>query len=54
MADLQGPKIRVERFENGWVDLAPGDPFILDTINADQRGNLVWVGVSYPGLASDV
>ena len=54
MADLQGPKIRVERFGNGWVDLAPGDPFILDTINADQRGNQEWVGVSYPGLASDV
>ncbi|HWC46849.1 MAG TPA: pyruvate kinase, partial [Casimicrobiaceae bacterium] len=30
MADLQGPKIRVGRFENGKVQLTAGSPFILD------------------------
>jgi len=54
MADLQGPKIRVERFENGGVTLAPGDAFVLDTVNSDKPGNQNWVGVSYPGLANDV
>jgi len=54
MADLQGPKIRVERFENGGVNLAPGDSFVLDTVNADKPGNEKWVGVSYAGLANDV
>lgn len=54
MADLQGPKIRVERFESGGVMLAPGDAFVLDTENANQPGNQDWVGVSYAGLANDV
>jgi pyruvate kinase len=54
MADLQGPKIRVERFENGGVTLASGDEFVLDTLNADKPGNQHWVGVSYAGLANDV
>ena len=30
MADLQGPKIRVGKFENGKTVLEPGQPFILD------------------------
>jgi pyruvate kinase len=30
LADLQGPKIRVERFENGVVALSTGDAFTLD------------------------
>ena len=54
MADLQGPKIRVERFENGKVDLATGDAFALDTVNPNILGNQDGVGVSYAGLANDV
>jgi pyruvate kinase len=54
MADLQGPKIRVERFEDGGVDLAAGDRFTLDTVDADRPGDKQRVGISYPGLIRDV
>lgn len=54
MADLQGPKIRVERFEHGSVDLVPGDEFTLDAEDSRSLGNRHRVGVSYPGLADDV
>ena len=30
LADLQGPKIRIERFANGPVQLEPNQPFTLD------------------------
>ena len=30
MADMQGPKIRVGKFENSRIQLEPGDKFILD------------------------
>jgi pyruvate kinase len=30
LADLQGPKIRIERFANGPVELVSGAPFALD------------------------
>ena len=30
LGDLQGPKIRVARFQNGAVELQDGAPFILD------------------------
>src|SRR5512137_325057 len=30
MADLQGPKIRVGKFEGGKVELKPGAQFVLD------------------------
>lgn len=54
MADLQGPKIRVERFENGNIELANGDEFTLDTEDTTTPGNRNRVGVSYAGLANDV
>ena len=54
MADLQGPKIRVERFENGSTELSNGDEFTLDTKDATTPGDQNRVGVSYPGLANDV
>ena len=31
LGDLQGPKIRVLRFENGSVNLSTGAPFFLDS-----------------------
>jgi pyruvate kinase len=54
LVDLQGPKIRVESFEGGQVQLAPGDHFTLDADNPDTPGNERRVGVSYPGLPQDV
>ncbi|MGE5713738.1 MAG: pyruvate kinase [Betaproteobacteria bacterium] len=52
MADLQGPKIRVGKFENGRVTLRAGAPFILDA-NA-ERGNETRVGLDYNDLPKDV
>ena len=52
MADLQGPKIRVGKFENGKVDLQSGDKFVLD---ADcEIGNQDRVGLDYKGLPRDL
>ncbi len=54
LADLQGPKIRVERFTDGQVDLAAGDEFILDAEDDTTPGTKERVGVSYKGLPRDV
>jgi len=54
LADLQGPKIRVERFEGGGVELAPGDAFTLDAGDPMTPGTRERVGVSYPALPRDV
>ena len=52
MVDLQGPKIRVGKFERGQVQLAKGDPFILD---ADcTLGNQERIGLDYRELVRDV
>jgi pyruvate kinase len=52
MGDLQGPKIRVGRFEHGKVTLAAGARFVLD---ADcQVGNAERVGLDYKDLTRDV
>ncbi len=52
MADLQGPKIRIGKFENGPVSLAPGQVFLLDA--ACKLGNSERVGLDYPELVEDV
>ncbi len=54
LADLQGPKIRIERFADGPVQLAPGQPFVLDCRPDAPPGNGARVGVSYAGLPRDV
>ena len=54
LCDLQGPKIRIEKFANGPVDLLPGDPFVLDCRPGAALGNATGVGVSYYGLPQDV
>jgi pyruvate kinase len=54
LADLQGPKIRVERFEAGGVELKAGDEFTLDAEDVSTPGTRHRVGVSYPGLPRDV
>ncbi|MGQ0730353.1 pyruvate kinase [Acidovorax sp.] len=53
MADLQGPKIRVGRFENGKVQLQSGARFVLDASRAEP-GDLMGVGLDYKGLPRDV
>lgn len=52
MVDLQGPKIRIGRFQDGKVTLAEGQRFILD---ADCKlGDATRVGLDYPDLVQDV
>jgi pyruvate kinase len=52
MCDLQGPKIRIGRFENGRITLAKGDVFILDA--RCDLGNQERVGLDYKELKRDV
>jgi pyruvate kinase len=54
LVDLQGPKIRVESFENGSVELSSGDHFTLDAEDPFSPGDHRRVGVSYKGLPNDV
>lgn len=52
LGDLQGPKIRVGKFENNKIMLAIGDSFILDaacTLGSQER-----VGLDYKDLPKDV
>ena len=52
MADLQGPKIRVGKFENGKTMLVPGQAFILDA--GCELGNDERVGLDYKELPRDL
>ncbi len=52
VADLQGPKIRIGKFEQGKIILRSGDRFILDTDGA--LGNEERVGLDYKELPRDV
>jgi pyruvate kinase len=52
MADLQGPKIRVGKFENGKVQLEVGQKFLLDA--SCSMGNSTQVGLDYKNLPQDV
>ncbi|MFT3791665.1 MAG: pyruvate kinase [Rudaea sp.] len=54
LADLQGPKIRVEKFLAGPVILKSGDPFELDCRAEAPPGDATRIGVSYLGLRNDV
>ena len=53
MADLQGPKIRVGKFEGGKTILEPGQKFILDGATT-ELGNNQRVGLDYKDLPRDV
>ena len=53
MADLQGPKIRVGKFEGGKVMLENGKRFVLDAARTEP-GNLEIVGLDYKDLPRDV
>jgi pyruvate kinase len=52
LGDLQGPKIRVGKFENGKITLVIGDAFILDA--QCPLGNQERVGLDYKDLPKDV
>ncbi len=54
LGDLQGPKIRIECFSNGAIELNEGDPFTLDPGINNKAGNQSGVSVSYEPLADDV
>ena len=53
-ADLQGPKIRIEKFKEGKIRLAEGARFILDAALAPDAGTAERVGLSYKALVDDV
>jgi pyruvate kinase len=52
MADLQGPKIRIGKFESGKIYLENGSKFILDA-NC-ELGNQAQVGLDYKELPRDI
>jgi pyruvate kinase len=54
LADLPGPKLRIERFADGKVQLKAGDPFDLIARVDAPAGTARQVGISYLGLPSDV
>ncbi|MGC8967193.1 MAG: pyruvate kinase [Thermus sp.] len=52
LQDLQGPKIRIGRFQKGRVELKPGQPFVLTRLPVE--GNETRVSLTYKGLLEDV
>ncbi len=52
LQDLQGPKIRVQTFEAGFVTLEPGNIFTLTTRTVSGDNSIV--SVSYHGFSGDV
>jgi pyruvate kinase len=52
MADLQGPKVRVGKFEGGRITLAPGSRFVLDS--EAEIGTAERSGLDYKDLPKDV
>ena len=53
-ADLQGPKIRIEKFKQGNIRLQEGARFILDAALPPDAGTTERVGLSYKALVDDV
>ena len=54
LVDLQGPKIRVTRFENNSIVLVVGEKFSLDNDVDPMKGSQTEVGLTYKSLPSDV
>lgn len=54
LVDLQGPKIRIERFQEGSVLLEEGEKFTLDARLAPDAGDKQRVGLTYKQLPDDV
>jgi pyruvate kinase len=54
LADLQGPKIRIESFSAGPIELVEGQSFVLDTAMGTNAGDAEGVGCAYESLPRDV
>ena len=54
LADMQGPKIRTERFTDKKVNLTKGDKFTLDADMDPLAGTKHAVGITYKSLVADV
>ena len=54
LGDLQGPKIRIDRFQQGKVQLEEGAPFALDAELDRDAGDATQVGLTYKDLPDDV
>ncbi len=54
LADLQGPKIRIESFAEGPVTLVEDAPFALDIALGKMAGDVTVVGCAYESLPRDV
>lgn len=54
LVDLQGPKIRIQRFKNGPVELRQDDEFALDVDLGQDDGDETQVGITYQKLPQDV
>ena len=54
LLDLGGPKIRIEGFRDGRVQLVEGAAFTLDTALDPKAGTAAGVGVAYKDLLRDV
>ena len=54
LADLQGPKIRIERFKSGSIELNNGDSFCLNADCGTSDGDQTQVGITYKKLTEDV
>jgi pyruvate kinase len=54
LADLAGPKVRIESFTAGSVHLKEGAPFALDTALDSEGGSETEVGCAYQALPGDV
>ncbi|XZR52852.1 MAG: pyruvate kinase [Enterobacteriaceae bacterium] len=54
LVDLQGPKIRISSFKNGFVKLNINNNFILDYNLKENEGNTEKVGFKYKNLINDV
>ncbi|NEO34718.1 MAG: pyruvate kinase, partial [Symploca sp. SIO3C6] len=52
LQDLQGPKIRLGKFENGSIELANGDPFVLTSKSIP--GTTQISSITYKPLAEEV
>lgn len=54
LGDLQGPKIRIDRFKEGKIELATGDIFFLDSDLGVNDGDQTAVGLTYKTLPQEV
>ncbi|WP_136681491.1 pyruvate kinase [Neptunomonas sp. XY-337] len=53
LGDLQGPKIRIAKFQNDRIELKIGDHFALDSALDNAAGDQTQVGLDYKDLPQD-